>query len=185
MIKYISLMTFFFMPFCFGKSKKETSPPHIVCIRKITSSFIKQVEKEYKFDCIMTGGSMPRDIAEIRLHFDTYQSASIEQAREWEVRLTERLIEMINQDEEIRPYLREYPFPASRIDIMLRFKTPKNSSPTQSLQLIVHVRDTIFYSARDPSNNCIFYSLKEEPYEEARKIVFGNDSVSATAAIKP
>ncbi|MBX9744263.1 MAG: hypothetical protein K2X08_03520, partial [Chlamydiales bacterium] len=180
-----SLMTFFFIPFCFGKSKKETSPPHILCIHKITSSFIKEVEKKYKFGCIMSGGSMPYDIAEVLLHFDTYQSASIEQAREWEVRLTERLAEMINQNEEIRPYLREYPFPASRIDIMLSFNTPKNSSPSKSLQLVFHSKNRILYSAKDPNNDCIYYSLKEEPYEEARKIVFGNDSVSATPLIKP
>ncbi|MBY0528970.1 MAG: hypothetical protein K2P51_02140, partial [Rhabdochlamydiaceae bacterium] len=157
MIKHLSLMTFFFMPFCFTKAKQETDPPYLGYIHKITSSFIKEVEKEYKFDCIMSGGSMPHDVAEVLLHFDTYKSPSIEQAREWEVRLTERLVEMINQNEEIRPYLREYPFPASRIDIMLSFNTPKNSSPSKSLQLVFHSKNRILYRAEDPNNDCIYY----------------------------
>ena len=48
------------------------------------------------------------DIQEIDVNFLYCHQVSIEEARELEIRATERFVEIINAHEAIRPYLRDY-----------------------------------------------------------------------------
>ena len=118
------------------------------------------------------GGGMPHDVEEIFLNFIAYQRATIEQARKLEVEVTEKLLKRVNEHEKIRPFLREYPFKAGRIGIMIAFEKSENTNYKDgSVALIFQGRNKIFYRRADKNGKLM--DLHEEPYEEAYRIVMG------------
>src|SRR5580700_8086975 len=90
----------------------DDSPIYTRYVAEVTSAFLNEVYKRYGFECGASGGGMPYDVEKISVKLVAYQSATVEQARELEVNLTERFAQIINAHEKIRPFLREYPFPA-------------------------------------------------------------------------
>ena len=133
--------------------------------------------KDYGFECGASGGRMPYDVEEISVSLVAYQSATIEQARELEIKATERFAQIINAHEKIRPFLREYPFPSCRVDVSISFEPPKkmfSPSPKSDVSYVLQARNRIYYQAENPNNPYVEIDIKDEPYEEALKIVQAN-----------
>ena len=140
-------------------------------VNQIIKSFSKEMEKEHGLICIGSGGKMPHDVEEIEVLFIAYKKATIEQARELEVKATEKLIKAINNHEKIRPFLREFPFKADRAEVSISFRM-KNEKPYPNnyVARVTQFKNRIYYRAEDP-NSPLFISLLEEPYEEALKLL--------------
>ncbi len=172
------------LPFGVSLNAKEEHPAYTRYAREIRQTFIKQVKKEFGFDCEMTGGSMPYDIEEISVKFGANRSATLEQARELEVILTEKFVKIINEHEKIRPFLREYPFPANRAIVWIRFYPPKKQLSQHTVDFMYQANGKIYYRADDPQNPYVLKAVYEEPYAEALKIVQGKlDEVSANPSL--
>jgi hypothetical protein len=163
---------------------------------EIVKQFKKEMRKKYKLECWADGGSMPNKVEEIRVCFDLQKKAGIDLARELVVKAVERLTELVNNHEKIRPYLAEYPFPQKRIEIMISFQD-KNGRKRRdgSVCKVLQVHNKLIYKtavmkkefwpgtvdARDPKNIIKhpdrevwverFEYIHEEPYEEALRIV--------------
>ena len=136
---------------------------------EIMRSFIKEAKKEMGLLCYATGGSMPHDVVEIEVSFECFKLVTIEEARDLEVTATEMLRKKINEHEKIRPYLRNYPIKSGDARIKIAFLT-KDGTESNDLALILPARNKLFYEAKDPVSNK-FFTIFEEPYEEALKIV--------------
>jgi hypothetical protein len=153
----------------------DDSPIYTRYVAEITSAFIKEMHKKYGLYCGASGGSMPYDVEEITVQLVAYRSATIEQARELEVKATERFVQIINAHEKIRPFLREYPFPASRARITLSFEKKGDLFFADSeVEFVCHANNKLHYLAYDPDHPYVGKLIKEEPYEEALKIVQSN-----------
>ncbi len=152
---------------------KEYEPPiYIRYVDEVTETFLKEVYKKYGFECEATGGGMPHDVEEIEVSLDANQTATIEEARELEIKLTERFAQIINAHEKIRPFLREYPFPAGRVSVMISFKIPKKAKMVDdNVAFVFQAKNKIFYRGLNPDNQYVPKRLKDEPYEEALRIV--------------
>jgi hypothetical protein len=180
MSKYASLFfTFILMVFTSEKinAEEDESPIYTQYVAEVTSTFLKQVYKEFGIECGGSGGSMPYDVESIYVQLSAYRSATVEEARELEVILTEKFVQVINAHEKIRPFLREYPFPPSRADVSISFKKPRRKrsvSPEDDVVRVFQARNKIFYRGMNPENPYVFKAIKDEPYEEARKIVQEN-----------
>jgi len=149
-------------------SKKES---YLAYVNQIINSFANEVKKEYGLVCTGSGGQMPYDVEEISIKFSAYRRATIEEARELEVKVTEEFIEAINSNEKIRPFLREYPFRADRAEIAISFKQPNHCQYTDgSVAYVFQVKNRIYYEA-DSETSPSLISIMDEPYEEALKIV--------------
>lgn len=161
---------------------KEPEVNYCVYANEVTSLFLNQVHKEYGFICTGSGGSMPYDIEKITVYLTAYRRATIDEARELQVILTENFAQIINSHEKIRPFLREYPFPPTRVDISISFENPKRKKRTplanNEVTFVFQARNRIFYQADNPKSRYLYDDLKDEPYEEARAIVYKNDSKS-------
>lgn len=150
------------------------SEDYEVYVNQIVNSFSKDMEKEYNLICIGDGGRMPYDVEEISVKFLAFRKVSIEEARKLEVNCTERLLKAINSNDKIRPFLREYPFKANRAKISISFRNKNNTYHCDGgVDLVFHAKNKIYYRSEDPSTEQ-FFSLAEEPYEEALKIVQQN-----------
>ncbi|HSW87019.1 MAG TPA: hypothetical protein VLG49_05930 [Rhabdochlamydiaceae bacterium] len=114
---------------------------------------------------------MPNDLEAIELCFVAYRKGSVKEAREIEVRATQRLTELINQDKKLYPFLREFPFPTHRVEISLSFRQPDDSYYSDgSLAYTFQVRGILRYKVNNPKTDK-FVFLHQEPFEEAQKII--------------
>jgi hypothetical protein len=163
--------------------KEDESPVYTQYVAEVTSSFLKEMNKEYGFECGASGGEMPYDVEEISVSLIAYQSATVEQARELEVKTTERFAQIINAHEKIRPFLREYPFPSGRASVSISFRNIKKKKATHSdadVEFVFQARNKIFYQAHNPDNPYLGNNIRVEPYEEALKIVQSNAAKNGT-----
>jgi hypothetical protein len=162
-------------------AKDDDSPIYTRYVAEITSTFVKEMYKKYGLYCGSSGGEMPYDVEEISVSLIAYRNATIEQARELEVKATERFVQIINAHEKIRPFLREYPFSPSRADVSISFeKKGKPFSDYSEVEFICHAKNKLHYLAYDPDHPYVGKLIKEEPYEEALKIVQSNAAKSAS-----
>lgn len=176
-----------------GESK---SPEYLKYVDGIIVNFVTDVEKKYELHCYGSGGSMPTDIEKIDVLFISYAKSTVADARKMELALVQELLNRINDDKKIRPYLREYPFGSDRVHISISFRTETDDRPLDgSVALVSLVNNKIYYDAaemkmsppipltRVKSNNEWtkelvpgklqeeLVPLMEETYEEALKIV--------------
>jgi hypothetical protein len=165
-------VAFFLLLPSFGNANEEDHPAYTKYVAEITNAFAKQIKTEYGLECESSGGSMPYDVEIISIKFAAYQRATISEARELEIQITEQFVKTINSHEKIRPFLREFPFPASRTRVGISFLKQNNTPYIDgSVSYVFHAKNIIFYNAENPQNPYIDDIIKKEPYEEALKIV--------------
>lgn len=167
--------------------KEHESPVYTQYVAEVTSSFLKEMYKEYGFESGASGGEMPHDVEEISVSLTAYRSATVEQARELEINATEKFVEIINAHEKIRPFLREYPFPPSRASVSISFRDPKKiktPSVDNKVLFVFQAKNRIFYRAKSPDNPYVPKPIGDELYEEARKIVRDNAAKNDTQKSK-
>ncbi|MCE5316246.1 MAG: hypothetical protein LLG04_02645 [Parachlamydia sp.] len=107
--------------------------PHIhqtTVLEKATDEIFMKLGKELaeknRFYVSSIGGKMTNGIEEIGAKFIYFDPTTMESARNYEVFLADRILTAINSDLRLRPYLKEYPFPPSRLKICLQFRTKKH-----------------------------------------------------------
>jgi hypothetical protein len=153
-------------------------------VNEVVDMLEKEMKEQFGFRCTCQGGSMPYDIQEIGVRFLGHQKVTIEEARELEIRATERFVEIINAHEGIRPFLRDYPWDHSRTAIMIAFRDERGEDYPGGVRLILQGKDQLVYFGPKKHPNDID-RLKKEPYEEAKKIVNSSPSCLKPMALKP
>jgi hypothetical protein len=163
------------------EDESDDSPIYTQYVAEITRACSKQIKKEFGLECEGNGGCMPYDVEEISIGFAACQRATVEQARELEVKITERFVQMINAHEKIKPFLRETPFPSYRTRVGISFYQ-RNNTPyiDGSIAYVSQVNGRIYYRAENPDNPYVYKQIKNEPYEEALKIVQSNAAKNGT-----
>lgn len=166
------LLIFLLISGCHAQKRpRKESPNYVIYADQVTARFMKEVKKEFGLDSFGSGGSMPNDIEALHVTFTTSKRVDIEKARELEVRLTEKFLHIINSHEKIRPFLRDYPFPPKRADITILFQDkPTKSQSKINIIRVYQSKNMIFYYIRDEKTGSKVL-FKEEPYEEAYKMV--------------
>jgi hypothetical protein len=176
---FVIIVLTLFMGLKVNAKDDDESPMYTRYAAEVTSAFLKEMYKEYGFTCGASGGSMPYDVEEILVQLVANRSATIEQARELEVKATERFVQIINAHEKIRPFLREYPFPSARARVSISFREPKKKKkapPTNNdVEFVCHAKNRLYYLGHNPDNPYVGKDIKDEPYEEALKIVQSNN----------
>jgi hypothetical protein len=161
----------------YANETKRNDVDYTIYVDEIVRSFAKEMKKEFGLVCVGSGGGMPYDVEEIEVEFYVYQNATIEQARELEVKVTEKFLEKINKHKKIRPYLREYPFVSKRAKVILSFNDSNNMRYLDgSVVLLFQARGNLCYFKAEPTKTKKYTTedlvkIHVEPYEEALKIV--------------
>lgn len=157
----------------YGKKQNEyESPAYTQYASEVTSAFIEEMHRDYGLECGWSGGQMPYDIEEISVGLFAYRTVAVKQARELEVKATERFAQIINAHPKIRPFLREYPFPANRAHVSIAFRKEKGTPyADNNISFVCHAKNRLYYLAHNSKNPYVGKNVKDEPYEEALKIV--------------
>jgi len=165
----ILLLSFSF--FFFGCSSEKTLPPreinYVHFSNKVVNQFCLKMEKNYGLVCVGAGGGFAHDIQNIQLNFISYKVANKEEARKLEIVVIGNFLKEINENKEVRPYLREHPFTPDRAKISISFKDKRRELDQEGdLTSVFQVKNKIIYDYNDFSNK-LKYRTEEESYEEA------------------
>jgi len=135
--------------------QEQAEDDYEVYVNQIVNTFANEMKEKYGLRCRGSGGSMPYNVEKISVVFTIKQKPTLDEARIIQVNAVERLIELVNNHEKIRPYLAEYPFNSSRIKISISFKD-KN--------WLRHIDGTVTYVFM--ARNKIFFERAEKTVEE-------------------
>ena len=109
------------------------------------------------------------DVEEMAIKVIAHRRAEVDEARELEVKATEKFLKLINENKKIRPWLREYPFKANRDSVGIAFRKEDNETYQEGgLTFVYQVNGKIFYAV-EAEYTADVKIVAEEPYEEALK----------------
>jgi hypothetical protein len=181
----ISLFLMLFMDTAMATKKKYSPEEDKIMsqsVHQIIEKFCSEMYDAYGLMCSSVGAGMPYDVEAIIVNLVLNRQVSIHEARELEVRAIERLIEIVNNHEAIRPYLREYPWNARRSKVLLAFYQKNGKDYKDGIETVFQACNELVYFGPHKSPQDID-PLKEETYEEAKKIV--DSSPSCLESFKP
>lgn len=115
---------------------------------------------------------MMNGIQKVNIHYVSLASLGVEEARRLYVGIIEGLLCRYNQNEEIRPFLKDYPLTIANLKVMIGFQNVQHNRVNQEFVALIFnsSKNWIIYSAYDHEKKK-FIDLHEEPYETARDIV--------------
>ncbi len=149
-----------------GCHRKE-QPEYIVLVDKMMVEFSNEMLQEEKFYLTRYGGGLRHDIEMVCLGYRTKRRATVEEARELFIKYSQKLLQRINEDEKMRPFLNQYPFTANDIEFGLSFVQKNNRPFTDgSVAYVSVVRGNIYYYRYDGGKRD-FVEILKEPYQDA------------------
>ena len=139
-------------------------------IDKITDAFVKDMHKKHGLVCYGKGGSCMDNIKRISLSLKKAVKSDIPESRVLLVNCVEEFLKRVNTDEDVRPFLVQYPFTNENIEISIVFKGPEQIGDQQDIIDVFNMEERVIYYGYDKTHNKEKVMLRE-PYEEALKIV--------------
>src|SRR5690349_1050648 len=100
------------MSFSLFKSKPRD---YVDMGREIRANVGKKLAKKHQMELISVGGGMNGSVYMIGLGFEIHHPMDRAEARERIVDCVEELLRTVNENEEIRPFLKNYPFTTKNV----------------------------------------------------------------------
>jgi hypothetical protein len=127
-----------------------------------------------------SGGQTSHGVQMLALSFDYRQPTTIENGRKLLIAAVQEFVQSVNAEEQIRPYLQNYPFEAKNVQISIFLQNPDGSKLSSGLHVISAYEGILNYNIDDPEGP-LFKTLLEETYEEAlQKLHAQKDLYNAT-----
>ncbi len=160
------IVVMLFISLCSCHRKKQ--PEYIVLTDKMTVEFSAEMLQEEKFYLTRYGGRLMDNIKGVSLGYHGKRHATLEEARELFIKYSEKLLQRINEDEKMRPFLNQYPFTENDIEFALSF-VQKNNRPFAdgSIAYASLIRSKITYYRYEKEGKKRFIEIFEEPYQDA------------------
>lgn len=170
-IAFFALIAILTMSFSFFKSKPRD---YADIAREIRGNVGKKLSNKYGMGLIGVGGGMMGSVYMIGLSFQVRHPLEQEEARYLIVNCAEELINAVNASEQIRPFLRDYPFTTKNVQIFIFSKTSRGGDvydPYIGASWISE-SDKIYFFTKE-LGDLIYKNEYCEPYAEARTKVLG------------
>ena len=122
---------------------------------------------------------MMDDIKKMTMGFQYYGEKSVDEARELLVYSVECYLTAINENEEIRPYLHNYPFTSKNVEVDIYFrKIDGHTVPIGEINVASSNQGLVTYFIDNPEGTAL-QEYHEESFEEAQRIYY--ESLSNTS----
>ena len=177
MAKYTLVFLIIFSLLSNSCSVFNRNPYYVKLADKITFDAIKKIERLKYLKLIGHGGSMMSNIKVISLHFYCYHSASIGEARDLLMEVANTLVDAFNTNEEVRPYLSNYPFELSNIDISIVFAKENNTyQDPPSLSSVFTSKSKIYYYCYNKQQDRLIDFYEETCADALQKTILVDES---------
>ncbi len=142
-------------------------------VEHIISECVNKLSRKHHLFPIMTTGSLPGGIVkEIGAGFEVRKILTKDQAREIIVSCVEEFLNAVNTNEELKPYLKEYPFEPKNIYVMLCIYDKKTKPVYHPfIGTASSLKGNIYYRTDDPDKKNQYKAEYEESFEEALRLV--------------
>jgi len=167
------LILVFLLPFCVSC---ESLCKEEILMHQIIAQHEKVQKRKYNLDLIGSGGGIPDYITNFNLHYFSTAQVNVSEARRMFVNNVEDLLRLINSNEQLRPYMSNYPFTINNLELRLTFvnKFNKMQEPPYVANVSL-INERVFYYFFDQNTNRFIDKDYIEPYSEARKLVLGGE----------
>ena len=117
-----------------------------------------------------TGSFIPKNIKKFLVCFRCYEKMTQDQSRILVMTCVNDILDLINDDLEIRPYLQDYPCTAYNIELLFVFADQNNKCAEPPFIALIFAGDgIIYYACYDYAQEC-FCDDKIETWEEAVRL---------------
>lgn len=149
-----------------------SSPEYVVISEKILSDIAITLSKRHKMSFFGDVGGMARCVNLLGLVFQIPGPLSKNQLREILIDCVEELLNAINTNEKLRPYLKNYPFTAKEVEIKLFIIDQKGEDIYDpEIDVAAAHNGILRFTTTDKNNTFVYKSQIKEDYETALKIV--------------
>lgn len=153
---------------CFSQVYAEKRKD-IKLVEQHISTFSKKMSSK-GFYLVGSGGEMMNNIKTVKLSFHIEKKSDVNEARKVIIDMAEEFLSDINADQEIRPFLSNYPFDNKNVEILIGFVDENDHLLNDDVAVVTNVKDSIFYaSSIDRSKPLV--TMLEESYCHALQTV--------------
>ncbi|MBT7264242.1 MAG: hypothetical protein HN831_02040 [Waddliaceae bacterium] len=155
---------------------KRLEPEHIKAFNRMIAPFIEEMKNTEDLSPTIVSGELMDRVNTVALHFKSYESLSLEECRELYVSCTQRLLDYINNHEEILPYLAIYPFTENEIEFAIAFNKPGTYERVDNkfIAYVSNINGKVCYRIDTGATDTNpLKTIHRESYSEALKIVKG------------
>lgn len=152
------------LSFCFFNWGRD----YTIMAHEIRAKVGEKLEKRHKMVCIGAGGGMMGSVHMISVHFKINHPLDRDEARALIVDCTEELLAAVNANEEIRPFLKDFPFTPKNLSISIISTNPDGSSVFDPYIEAVYVyeENKIHFCTKEP-NKIPYKNTYVESYPKA------------------
>lgn len=148
---------------------------------EVRNKAFAQLKKDKDLHPFGTGAQMMDEIKMLGLYFNYYKEIDIDTARDLLISAATVFLDTINKNEQIRPYLFNFPFKPENIEISIALANTDGSEiPPKKLCFVVMRAGILEYKANQPDSNK-FVVLYTETYDEATSKLKVSDSIKLCA----
>jgi hypothetical protein len=160
--------------------KTSQSSQKEAAINDLFKKSVREILLNYKLVPFGNGAQAMHEVKMLSLSFKCYRPLSEDKARRMVVKAAEMFRSMINEDESIRPFLYEHPFPINRIGLEIYIYNSDGSKvPTGDLTIAYLEDGKVRFDIRDPTTGRLV-TIHKEPYEEAvAKLEAASESIAS------
>jgi hypothetical protein len=103
-------------------------------LKVVEAHSINEMKAEFGLKVVGVGGGLMYGIERLNLSFQIYRDVTLEEARDILVGCVEIYCKNLDQDKKIRPYLAEYPFPVSRLELFFSIDSETSKVKSEYLK---------------------------------------------------
>lgn len=156
--------------------------PYEKALDALCFSFFKTVYKRLGVRPSRLGGDTGEKIKELAFVLVRTKRTHVEEARKLEITILENLLELINTNEALRPYLATYPFGPEQVKVEMEFRNHKLFYfKDGSLSSVLQEKGNLTYRKKEPSTDEMIplgeTLVAQEPYLDALQKVSGEKQI--------
>ena len=133
---------------------------------QIVIEHTKELQEEYKLSLVGLGGTVRDDVEAVEVHYDILGKYDLNSAKELYIKIAQSILDKINSDLPIRPYLHEYPATSNLLRLSLVFHDEDGKYPKNKIAFISFVNSKICYRTYNDDKDS-FEVVWRETFEEA------------------
>ena len=146
-------------------------PKHCEVARSLMSSYAREVKVQEDLMILSSGGSLMGDIKQISFDFVTVKQLDVASARNLYINSVNKLIYQLNNNQQVKQFLHNYPANINNVEITIAFYQPNGKRVDEKyVAFIFMTKNRIYYQKWKDGE---FKDLYEETYEEALQKVCG------------
>lgn len=139
-------------------------------VNNISKKIAKDLSNQYGIYYSGVGGDIKDDIKKLALSFNCYREINIEEARKLLVSCSQKYLNEINESNDLRSYLHNFPFSINDMEVSIYFFKPNRANvDINQLCIAEVVYGTLFY--KKWKSEYSMEKILEESFEEALQIV--------------